>query len=194
MGPAPAAGLNIYAADHKSGAGFGNSDLVVPGHQTGAKLQVGFAALVGTVIAIAVATALWDGWLVWQKRRNTISYKSVDAAAGNIKLKTKAPLPPGSCGLPFLGETLEFLSAARANRSLEFTNTRVAKYGQVHDSCTPMTVYELLVSLSRKLLNSWSSRVTRLKSTLFVATALSLSLPLSLIIVLVITTSSFAPT
>jgi hypothetical protein len=160
MGPAPAAGLNIYAADHKSGAGFGNSDLVVPGHQTGAKLQVGFAALVGTVIAIAVATALWAGWLVWQRRRNTISFKSVDAAAGNIKLNTKAPLPPGSCGLPFLGETLEFQRALRANRLLEFINTRVAKYGQVHDSCTPMTVYELLVSLSRKLLNSWSSRFT----------------------------------
>ncbi|CAM6013127.1 unnamed protein product [Sphagnum balticum] len=51
--------------------------------------------------------------------------------SGNIKLKTKAPLPPGSCGLPFLGETLEFLSAARANRSLEFINTRIAKYGKV---------------------------------------------------------------
>jgi hypothetical protein len=55
-------------------------------------------------------------------------------------------LPPGSCGLPFLGETLEYLSAARANRSIEFIDTRIAKYGEVHDSCTPwqyMSFYSL---------------------------------------------------
>jgi hypothetical protein len=43
----------------------------------------------------------------------------------------KAPLPPGSLGLPLLGETLEFLRLTRANRSAEFLNRRVAKYGQV---------------------------------------------------------------
>jgi len=172
MGPAAAGGLNIYAADHKSGAGFGNSDLVVLGHQTGAKLQVGFAALVGTVIAIAVATALWAGWLVWQRRRNTISYKSVDAAAGNIKLKTKAPLPAGSCGLPFLGETLEFLSAARANRSLEFINTRIAKYGKIFKThllfCLTISLgapegNKFLFANENKLVqSSWPRSVTKL--------------------------------
>jgi len=138
MGPAAAGGLNIYAADDNSGAAFGNLDLlVVLDHQTGGKLKVGFAALVGTVIAIVAATALWASWMVWQRRQNMISKKSDDAAAGNIKLKTKAPLPPGSCGLPFLGESLEYLSASRANRSLEFYKVRIAKYGEVQDSYTP---------------------------------------------------------
>ncbi|CAK9883310.1 unnamed protein product [Sphagnum jensenii] len=44
----------------------------------------------------------------------------------------KTTLPPGSLGLPFLGETLEFLRAYKANKFMEdFINPRVAKYGQV---------------------------------------------------------------
>ncbi|CAM6009837.1 unnamed protein product [Sphagnum balticum] len=44
----------------------------------------------------------------------------------------KTTLPPGSLGLPFLGETLEFLFAFKANKFMEdFINPRMAKYGQV---------------------------------------------------------------
>jgi hypothetical protein len=46
--------------------------------------------------------------------------------------KTKAALPPGRLGLPFIGETLEFMTAATNNNSLAFFNSRVAKYGEVH--------------------------------------------------------------
>ncbi|CAM6037119.1 unnamed protein product [Sphagnum compactum] len=44
----------------------------------------------------------------------------------------KTTLPPGSLGLPLLGETLEFLRAYKANKFMEdFINPRMAKYGQV---------------------------------------------------------------
>ncbi|KAH9570108.1 hypothetical protein CY35_02G022800 [Sphagnum magellanicum] len=46
--------------------------------------------------------------------------------------KNKAPLPPGTFGLPYIGETFAFLRACKANKVLEdFINPRVAKYGQV---------------------------------------------------------------
>ncbi|CAK9224032.1 unnamed protein product [Sphagnum troendelagicum] len=45
--------------------------------------------------------------------------------------KTKAGLPPGRLGLPFIGETLEFMTAATNNNSLAFFNSRVAKYGEI---------------------------------------------------------------
>lgn len=52
---------------------------------------------------------------------------------GTIKRKGTTTLPPGSSGLPFLGETLELFYASKANKVLEdFLDPRVAKYGQVH--------------------------------------------------------------
>jgi hypothetical protein len=46
--------------------------------------------------------------------------------------KNKAPLPPGTLGLPFIGETLAFIRDCQANKIFEdFVNPRVAKYGQV---------------------------------------------------------------
>ncbi|CAK9267752.1 unnamed protein product [Sphagnum jensenii] len=46
--------------------------------------------------------------------------------------KNKAPLPPGTFGLPFIGETLAFIRDCQANKILEdFVNPRIAKYGQV---------------------------------------------------------------
>jgi hypothetical protein len=49
-----------------------------------------------------------------------------------LQRKTKATLPPGRLGLPFIGETLEYMIAASNNNSLAFFNSRVAKYGEVH--------------------------------------------------------------
>ncbi len=52
---------------------------------------------------------------------------------GTIKRKGTTTLPPGSSGLPFLGETLELFYASKANKVLEdFLDPHVAKYGQVH--------------------------------------------------------------
>ncbi|CAK9222794.1 unnamed protein product [Sphagnum troendelagicum] len=48
-----------------------------------------------------------------------------------LQRKTKAPLPPGRLGLPFIGETLEFMTATKNNNSLAFFNSRVAKYGEI---------------------------------------------------------------
>jgi hypothetical protein len=50
--------------------------------------------------------------------------------------KNKAPLPPGTFGLPYIGETLAYLRACKANKVTEdFVNPHVAKYGQVHVMC-----------------------------------------------------------
>ncbi len=50
--------------------------------------------------------------------------------------KNKAPLPPGTFGLPYIGETLAYLQACKANKLFEdFIDPRVAKYGQVRVLC-----------------------------------------------------------
>jgi cytochrome P450 family 90 subfamily A polypeptide 1 len=49
-----------------------------------------------------------------------------------LQRKTKAPLPPGRLGLPFIGETLELMTALQNNNLSTFFNSRVAKYGEVH--------------------------------------------------------------
>jgi hypothetical protein len=50
----------------------------------------------------------------------------------NLKDSAKTTLPLGSLGLPFVGETLEFLCAYKANKFMEdFINPHMAKYGQV---------------------------------------------------------------
>jgi cytochrome P450 len=47
--------------------------------------------------------------------------------------KNKAPLPPGTFGLPFIGESFAFIRACKANKVVEeFLNPRIAKYGQTH--------------------------------------------------------------
>jgi len=76
---------------------------------------------VGIIITVAVAIVFgwwWHYVLLKESKARTSSNK-------------KAPLPPGSFGLPLLGETLEYLRLSHANRSAEFLNRRVAKYGQV---------------------------------------------------------------
>ncbi|CAK9197081.1 unnamed protein product [Sphagnum troendelagicum] len=84
----------------------------------------------------------------------------------------KAPLPPGRLGLPLLGETLEFLRLTRANRSAEFLNRRVAKYGKVfktHLLFSPAVSVgapdgnKFLFANENKLVqNSWPSPIKRL--------------------------------
>jgi len=72
---------------------------------------------VGLAIGIVIAIVTLYRWYSWQR---------------NLKDSAKTTLPPGSLGLPFLGETLEFLRAYKANKFMEdFINPRVAKYGQV---------------------------------------------------------------
>ncbi|CAK9232082.1 unnamed protein product [Sphagnum troendelagicum] len=69
---------------------------------------------VGLAVGIVIGVFTWYSW---QK---------------NLKDNAKTTLPPGSLGLPFLGETLEFVRAYKANKFMEdFINPRVAKYGQV---------------------------------------------------------------
>nr|AHF49535.1 CYP450 725 family protein [Ginkgo biloba]UTS77790.1 cytochrome P450 725A8 [Ginkgo biloba] len=45
--------------------------------------------------------------------------------------KPQSKLPPGSLGLPFLGETLQFLWALKSNKPEEFFDERVKKFGHV---------------------------------------------------------------
>ncbi|KAH8952809.1 hypothetical protein BDL97_09G104800 [Sphagnum fallax] len=69
---------------------------------------------VGLAVGIVIGVFTWYSW---QK---------------NLKDNAKTTLPPGSLGLPFLGETLDFVRAYQANKFMEdFINPRVAKYGQV---------------------------------------------------------------
>jgi hypothetical protein len=72
---------------------------------------------VGLAIGIVIGVVTLYRWYSWQR---------------NLKESAKTTLPLGSLGLPFLGETLEFLRAYKANKFMEdFINPRMAKYGQV---------------------------------------------------------------
>jgi hypothetical protein len=72
---------------------------------------------VGFVVGIVIGVVTLYRWYSWQR---------------NLKDSAKTTLPPGSQGLTFLGETLEFLSTYKANKFMEdFINPRMAKYGQV---------------------------------------------------------------
>jgi cytochrome P450 len=72
---------------------------------------------VGLAIGIVIGVVTLYRWYSWQR---------------NLKDNAKTTLPPGSLGLPFLGETSEFLRAYKANKFVEdFINPRMTKYGQV---------------------------------------------------------------
>ncbi|CAK9238648.1 unnamed protein product [Sphagnum jensenii] len=66
---------------------------------------------------LLITCIFFQMWYSWQR---------------NLKDSAKTTLPPGSLGLPFLGETLELLRAYKANKFMEdFINPHMAKYGQV---------------------------------------------------------------
>jgi len=54
----------------------------------------------------------------------------LSASAGGKKTNPKAPLPPGSFGLPFIGQTLSLVRALRANTA-DWLRQCVATYGPV---------------------------------------------------------------
>jgi hypothetical protein len=88
---------------------------------------------VGLAIGIVIGVVTLYRWYSWQR---------------SLKDSAKTTLPPGSLGLPFLGETLEFLHAYKTNKFLEdFVNPRMARYGQV---CHPFILYIFAKVLSMK--------------------------------------------
>jgi len=88
---------------------------------------------VGLAVGIVIGVVTLHRWYSWQR---------------NLKDSAKTTLPLGSLGLPFLGETLEFLRAYKANKFMEdFINPRTAKYGQV---CYLFILYIFAKVLSMK--------------------------------------------
>jgi hypothetical protein len=72
---------------------------------------------VGLAVGIVIGVVILYKWYSWQKK---------------LKDSAKTTLPLGSLGLPFLGETLEFVRAYKANKFMEdFINPHIAKYVQV---------------------------------------------------------------
>jgi len=88
---------------------------------------------VGLAVGIVLGVVTLYRWYSWQR---------------NLKDTAKTTPPPGSLGLPFLGETLEFLRAYKANKFMEdFINPRTTKYGQV---CHLFILYIFAKVLSMK--------------------------------------------
>jgi hypothetical protein len=88
---------------------------------------------VGLAVGIVIGVVTLYRWYSWQR---------------NLKDSAKTTLPPGSLGLPFLGETLELLRAYKANKFMEdFINPHMAKYGQV---CYLFILYIFAKVLSMK--------------------------------------------
>ncbi|KAH9548172.1 hypothetical protein CY35_11G074800 [Sphagnum magellanicum] len=149
--------------DHDDGVHWDyskNSNNMFAGGSMLVSSKVGLA--VGIIITMVVAIVC--GWW-WHY---VLSKESKARTSSN----KKAPLPPGSLGLPLLGETLEFLRLTQANRSAEFLNRRVAKYGQVfktHLLFSPAVSVgapdgnKFLFANENKLVqNSWPSPVKKL--------------------------------
>ncbi|KAH9534687.1 hypothetical protein CY35_17G018200 [Sphagnum magellanicum] len=79
--------------------------------------KVGLAVGILTVVVATVCGWWWHYVLLRESKAGTSSNKN-------------APLPPGSLGLPLLGETLEFLRLTQADKSVEFLNPLVAKHAR----------------------------------------------------------------
>jgi cytochrome P450 family 26 subfamily A len=93
-------------------------------------LSAAGGSMVSSKVGLAVAIAVVCGWLWYY----VVLFRKSKGKSN------KAPLPPGSFGLPILGETLEFLRLAQANKAgAEFVKPRVAKYGQVRPNTLPFS-------------------------------------------------------
>jgi hypothetical protein len=72
--------------------------------------------------------------------------------------KNKAPLPPGTFGFPYIGETLAYLRACKANKVFEdFISPRVAKYMDKFMLCVLPIPSQVFVSISHIKQNSRTS-------------------------------------
>ncbi len=100
-------------------------------------------SLVSSMGIVVVICTIFCGWYLLSK---------------SLVGKNKAPLPPGTFGLPYIGETFAFFRACKANKVLEdFINPRVAKYGQVHFLCVLPILSQVFVSISHVKQNSKTS-------------------------------------
>jgi hypothetical protein len=140
-----------------------NSNNMFAGGSMLVSSKVGLAVGIITVVVAIVCWWWWHYVLLKESKARTSSNK-------------KAPLPPGSLGLPLLGETLEFLRLTQANRSAEFLNRRVAKYGQVqplnpfpvpsplNPTFFPRIQLRFLSEVSRNLMPGIQFKVSRFES------------------------------
>jgi hypothetical protein len=100
-------------------------------------------SLVSSMGIVVVIFTIFCGWYLLSK---------------SLVGKNKAPLPPGTFGLPYIGETFALFRACKANKIREdFINPRVAKYGQVHFLCVLPILSQVFVSVSHVKQNSKTS-------------------------------------
>jgi hypothetical protein len=114
------------------------------------KLEMGHRAYYDCKITdfLCLSSALGDVGLAVGIVIGVITLYRLYSWQRNLKDSAKTTLPPGSLGPPFLGETLEFLRAYKANKLMEdFMNPHTAKYGQV---CYLFILYIFAKVLSMK--------------------------------------------
>nr|AHF49536.1 CYP450 716-like protein [Ginkgo biloba] len=80
--------------------------------------------------------------------------------------------PPGTFGLPLIGETLEFLGCQRSGKPAEFFDTRINKYGEIFKTsivghptamfCSPAGNRLLFSNENKLVVSSWPSSVGKL--------------------------------
>lgn len=75
---------------------------------------------VGSLVVVGVVSCLWVAFL-WLSHRWTSSLERMRDSSCPL------PLPPGTMGLPFVGETLEFI-----RKGAEFFAARLARHGPVY--------------------------------------------------------------
>jgi len=90
----------------------------------------------------------------------------------HLKNRSSNELPPGNLGLPFLGETLEFLWALRENKGQQFFDYRQKMFGDVYKTsltghttiilCGPSGNQLLLSNEDKLVVLSWPSSFMKL--------------------------------
>lgn len=101
-----------------------------------------------------------------------ISYVVLEYLRNGIITSGSTSLPPGNLGLPFLGETVQFLWALRSNRPQDFIEKRVNKFGPVFKTsilgqhtvivASPPGNRLLLSNENKLVVSSWSASFLRL--------------------------------